>query len=65
MLEIKCKFHPKYQAVTRPRVHCGGCEMLFILRWQHTSRADEKLGSVNPYQELADLEACLELLEAE
>lgn len=29
---VKCKDHPKYQAIRRPRAGCGTCELLWDLK---------------------------------
>ena len=51
-LIINCRRHPRYRAVRRKSAsrHCPACELLYILRWQHSLFAEDKLGSLNPYQ---------------
>lgn len=49
VLEARCNFHPRYSAERRPKVKCGSCWLLFVLRHQLAKDGPEKLGSMNPY----------------
>lgn len=68
MLKIRCNEHPKYTAAKSPsklrKKQCPGCELLYILRWQHSKEPDKRLGSINPYQFLGDLEDTCAFLDA-
>ena len=59
-MRIYCRKHPRYAAKTRKiKRYCATCHLLFILRWQATKKAEEKLGGLNPYQFLAEsIEEC-------
>lgn len=62
-MKIICKRHPKYTGENRKRNnYCITCHLIYVLRWQHTEEAEEKLGGLNPYQFIDDVEeACLDI----
>lgn len=60
-LNIFCKKHPNYRGLRRSK--CQSCQLIRILRWQHTRVAGDHLGGLNPYQFLNDpVEACEEIV---
>ena len=63
MLKILCREHPKYQAKRRSGKKCESCALLYVLRWQYRKEPDKRLGGLNPYQFLGDLEEACEGLE--
>lgn len=38
MIKMKCKDHPKYQAIMIPRVSCRACWLMWLVR--HTVKID-------------------------
>lgn len=55
-MNIFCINHPHYRAIRRSK--CQSCQLIFILKHQHTKVAGDVLGGLNPYQFLNLEEAC-------
>jgi|GEM_PF-3443379 len=62
MLKIRCRKHRNYMA-EKPTKKCASCSLLYVLRWQYSKEPDERLGGINPYQFLGDLQEACEGLE--
>lgn len=63
-MSVICINHPKYKGKNRKRSkYCAACHLLYILRWQNTNKAEQKLGGLNPYQfiECGLEDACLNI----
>lgn len=49
-LQVYCSKHPRFRAKRKSGTDCKSCILLYILRYQHESEADARLGSTNVYQ---------------
>ena len=53
-LVASCHKHPRYTAERKPGQNCRSCWLLYVLRYQFSKKAEEKLGALNPYAYLIE-----------